>query len=118
MREVSSERYKNFYPGNTSGIYQHRRGTADFLSGPSQDSLRVARLLALSDRDKIRKTCDEVNYPFSEAEVSRLKASGLPCVPRSVPGVTYPVGETLVKAKQWAFGLRPIHLSRGFEREW
>lgn len=36
----------------------------------------------------------------------------LPCVPYDV---TYPVGETVVKAKQWAFGLRPIHLSRGFE---
>lgn len=31
MREVSSERHKNLYPRNTSGIYQHRRGTADFL---------------------------------------------------------------------------------------
>lgn len=30
-------------------------------------------------------------------------------------GVTYPVGKTIIKAKQWAFGLRPIHLSRAFE---
>lgn len=29
--------------------------------------------------------------------------------------ITYPVGETIVKAKQWAFGLRPIHLSRPCE---
>ena len=29
--------------------------------------------------------------------------------------VTYPVGKTIVKAKQWAFGLRPIHLSRACE---
>lgn len=54
MREVSSERRKNFYPGNTSGIYQHRRGTADFFSDRlvysipvdlrRGDSLRVAIL--------------------------------------------------------------------------
>jgi len=54
MREVSSERYKNFYPGSTSGIYQHRQGAADFLSDlprisdprgiASGDSLRVAAL--------------------------------------------------------------------------
>ena len=36
----------------------------------------------------------------------------LPCVPYDI---TYPVGKTIVKAKQWAFGLRPIHLSRAFE---
>lgn len=49
---------------------------------------------------------------LEQTEVSRLKASVLPCVPYDV---TYPVGETVVKAKQWAFGLRPIHLSRAFE---
>lgn len=74
MREVSSERYKNFYPGSTSGIYQHRRGAADFLSDllvyPISVELRRGiplgwRLLALLDRDEIRAH-EEVNYPFSE----------------------------------------------------
>jgi len=36
----------------------------------------------------------------------------LPCVSHDA---TYPVDGTVVKAKQWAFGLRPIHLSRAFE---
>ncbi|KYN16869.1 hypothetical protein ALC57_10848 [Trachymyrmex cornetzi] len=112
MREVSSERYKNFYPGSTSGIYQHRRGAADFLSDFLVYSIPVElrreiplgwRLLALLERDEIRIR-KEINYPFSKAEVSRLKGVG-----------TYPVGKTIVKAKQWAFGLRPIHLSRAFE---
>lgn len=31
--------------------------------------------------------------------------------------ITYLVSEIVVKAKQWAFGLRPIHLSRAFESE-
>lgn len=37
-----------------------------------------------------------------------------PCVPYDIQNVS-PAGETIVKAKQWAFGLRPIHLSRAFE---
>ncbi|EGI71016.1 hypothetical protein G5I_00125 [Acromyrmex echinatior] len=121
MREVSSERYKNFYPGSTSGIYQHRQGAADFLSDflvyPIPVELRREiplgwQLLALLERDEIRIR-KEINYPFSKAEVSRLKGIGLPCV--RYDDVTHPVGKTIVKAKQWAFGLRPIHLSRAFE---
>lgn len=74
MREVSSERYKNLYPGSTSGIYQHRRGAADFLFDLLVYSISVElrrgiplgwRLLALFDRDEIRAH-EEVNYPFSE----------------------------------------------------
>ncbi|KYN31527.1 hypothetical protein ALC56_14408 [Trachymyrmex septentrionalis] len=84
MREVSSERYKNFYPGSTSGIYQHRQGAADFLSDflvyPIPVELRREipigwRLLALLERDEIRIR-KEINYPFSKAEVSRLKGVG------------------------------------------
>jgi len=74
MREVSSERYKNFYPGSTSGIYQHRQGAADFLSDflvyPIPVELRREipigwRLLALLERDEIRIR-KEINYPFSK----------------------------------------------------
>jgi len=73
MREVSSERYKNFYSGNTSGIYQHRRRAVGlfcptfYIRSPWNcvGGFPLAwRLSALLDRDEI-KTREEVNYPFS-----------------------------------------------------
>ncbi|KYN00997.1 hypothetical protein ALC62_08223 [Cyphomyrmex costatus] len=66
MREVSSERYKNFYPGSTSGIYQHRRGAADFLSE------RIVRAQVKQWSTK----CREVSKLLREIAEKRQEAAG------------------------------------------